>query len=82
MHSRYDRRLTQAILPEQGELYEKDCKLWVDHDKIGVGMYISRIDDEIITYDVRMVIPNGGKYLSGASMHTIEHLFATCEKQV
>ncbi|NLJ16447.1 MAG: S-ribosylhomocysteine lyase [Clostridiales bacterium] len=49
----------------------------VDHDKIGVGMYISRIDDEIITYDVRMVIPNGGKYLSGASMHTIEHLFAT-----
>ena len=49
----------------------------VDHDKIGVGMYISRIDNDIVTYDVRMVVPNGGKYLSGASMHTIEHLFAT-----
>lgn len=49
----------------------------VDHTKFGIGMYVSRIDGDIVTYDVRMVKPNGGKYLSSPSMHTIEHLFAT-----
>lgn len=49
----------------------------VDHTKFGVGMYISRIDGDIITYDVRMVKPNGGTYLEVPAMHTIEHLFAT-----
>ncbi len=49
----------------------------VDHTKFGVGMYTSRIDGDIVTYDVRMVKPNSGTYLSTGSMHTIEHLFAT-----
>ena len=49
----------------------------VDHTKFGVGMYVSRIDGDIVTYDIRMVKPNGGVYLSNPSMHTIEHLFAT-----
>ena len=49
----------------------------VDHTKIGIGMYISRIDGDIITYDVRMVKPNAGHYLEYAAIHTIEHLFAT-----
>lgn len=49
----------------------------VNHDVMGIGMYTSRIDGDITTYDVRMVIPNGGKYLSTGSAHTIEHLFAT-----
>lgn len=49
----------------------------VDHTKFGVGMYTSRIDGDIITYDIRMVKPNGGEYLSSPSMHTIEHIFAT-----
>ena len=49
----------------------------VDHTKFGVGMYISRIDGDVITYDVRMVKPNGGVYISNPSLHTIEHLFAT-----
>lgn len=56
---------------------EKISSFQVDHTKFGVGMYISRIDDDIITYDIRMVKPNGGKYISSASLHTIEHLFAT-----
>ena len=56
---------------------EKIASFQVDHTKFGVGMYISRIDDDIITYDVRMVKPNGGVYLETPSMHTIEHLFAT-----
>ena len=40
-------------------------------------MYISRIDGDIITYDLRMVKPNGWIYLNQSSLHTIEHLFAT-----
>ena len=56
---------------------EKIASFQVDHRKFGIGMYISRIDGDIVTYDVRMVKPNGGKYISNPSLHTIEHLFAT-----
>lgn len=49
----------------------------VDHTKFSIGMYISRIDGDVVTYDVRMVKPNGGAYVSNPSLHTIEHLFAT-----
>lgn len=56
---------------------EKIASFQVDHRKFGVGMYISRIDGDIVTYDVRMVRPNGGHYVSNPSLHTIEHLFAT-----
>lgn len=56
---------------------EKIASFQVDHTKFGVGMYISRIDDDIVTYDIRMVKPNGGVYISNPSLHTIEHIFAT-----
>ena len=56
---------------------QKIASFQVDHTKFSVGMYVSRVDGDIITYDVRMVRPNGGGYLSSSSMHTIEHLFAT-----
>lgn len=56
---------------------EKIKSFQVDHTKFGVGMYTSRIDGDIVTYDLRMVQPNGGVYLEIASMHTIEHLLAT-----
>lgn len=49
----------------------------VDHDKLEKGMYISRVDGDVITYDIRMVKPNGGVYLPNPAMHTFEHLFAT-----
>lgn len=49
----------------------------VDHNTLQIGMYISRIDDDIVTYDLRMVKPNGGVYLDSAGMHTVEHLMAT-----
>lgn len=56
---------------------ERIASFRVDHRNIGVGMYISRIDGDIVTYDVRMCKPNGGEYLYGPAAHTIEHLFAT-----
>lgn len=56
---------------------EKIASFTVDHTKFGPGMYISRVDGDIVTYDVRMKKPNGGDYLDVAGAHTIEHLFAT-----
>ena len=51
----------------------------VNHDKLEKGMYISRIDGDIVTYDIRMKKPNNPKndYLENGTMHTFEHLFAT-----
>ena len=49
----------------------------VDHDKLEKGMYVSRVDGDVITYDIRMVKPNGGVYLPNPAIHTFEHLFAT-----
>lgn len=49
----------------------------VDHDKLERGMYVSRIDGDVVTYDIRMKKPNGGDYLNNGAMHTFEHLFAT-----
>jgi S-ribosylhomocysteine lyase len=56
---------------------KKIASFTVDHNKLDIGMYISRIDGDIITYDIRMVKPNGDYFMSTGSMHTIEHLFAT-----
>ena len=49
----------------------------VDHDLLDKGMYVSRIDGDVVTYDVRMKKPNAGDYLGDGALHTIEHLFAT-----
>ena len=35
----------------------------VDHTKISKGMYISRVDGDIVTYDIRMVKPNTPPFL-------------------
>ena len=49
----------------------------VDHDKIAPGIYVSRIDGDVTTYDLRTRVPNGGDYMSDLTMHSVEHLFAT-----
>ena len=49
----------------------------VDHDKITEGIYVSRIDGDVTTYDLRTRIPNAGEYMDNLTMHTVEHLFAT-----
>lgn len=56
---------------------KKIASFTVDHDTLEKGMYISRIDGDVITYDIRMKKPNQGDYLSNGGMHTFEHLFAT-----
>ena len=49
----------------------------VDHRSIKEGIYISRIDGDITTYDMRTRRPNAGDYMDNVTMHTFEHLFAT-----
>ena len=55
----------------------KIASFTVNHDKLDRGMYLSRIDKSIVTYDIRMKKPNGGDYLGAGELHTFEHLFAT-----
>ena len=49
----------------------------VDHDRIVPGVYISRVDGDITTFDLRTRKPNAGQYMDNVTMHTVEHLFAT-----
>lgn len=49
----------------------------VDHDYIDEGVYISRIDGDIVTYDMRTRKPNMGDYMDNITMHSVEHMFAT-----
>ena len=49
----------------------------VDHRSITPGIYISRIDGDITTYDLRTRRPNCGSFMDQITMHTFEHLFAT-----
>ena len=49
----------------------------VDHDVIGEGIYVSRIDGDVTTYDLRTRRPNMGEYMDNLTMHSVEHMFAT-----
>ncbi len=56
---------------------KKIASFTVDHTKLDEGIYISRIDGDITTYDLRMRKPNTGDLISNAAMHSLEHMFAT-----
>lgn len=56
---------------------ERIASFCVDHTKLDRGMYTSRVDGDVTTYDIRMKKPNAGDYLAVPALHTIEHLFAT-----
>ena len=49
----------------------------VNHDLITEGIYVSRIDGDVTTYDMRTRVPNMGDYMDNITMHSVEHLFAT-----
>ncbi len=56
---------------------KKIASFEIDHTILPKGMYTSRVDGDVITYDIRMRLPNKEEVMQNASMHTIEHLFAT-----
>ncbi|MBQ3483437.1 MAG: S-ribosylhomocysteine lyase [Clostridia bacterium] len=49
----------------------------VNHDTIVPGMYISRVDGDITTFDLRTRRPNCGDYMDTRTMHSVEHMLAT-----
>lgn len=49
----------------------------VDHTKLDRGIYISRIDGDVVTYDLRFCKPNSGIVLDNETLHTVEHMLAT-----
>lgn len=49
----------------------------VDHDFIVPGIYISRIDGDITTYDLRTRKPNADDFMDNLTMHSLEHMVAT-----
>lgn len=56
---------------------ERIASFCVDHTTLDRGMYLSRQDGDVKTWDIRMKRPNHGDYLSTGAAHTLEHLFAT-----
>ena len=55
----------------------KIASFTVDHDLLTEGIYVSRIDGEITTYDLRTRVPNAGDYMDNITMNSVEHMFAT-----
>lgn len=56
---------------------KKIASFTIDHTILPKGVYLSRVDVDIDTFDIRMRKPNCQDVLSNGSLHTIEHLFAT-----
>ena len=56
---------------------ERIASFSVDHDKICPGMYVSRIDGDITSFDLRTRTPNAGNYMDNVTMHSVEHMLAT-----
>ena len=49
----------------------------INHNTLVEGIYISRIDGDVTTYDLRFRKPNSGDYLTDIAMHSVEHMLAT-----
>ncbi len=49
----------------------------IDHTKLEPGIYVSRKDYNLVTFDIRMTAPNREPVVMVSAMHTLEHLLAT-----
>lgn len=56
---------------------ERITSFCIDHRILEPGVYISRVDGDITTYDLRTRKPNSGELMDNSTMHSVEHLFAT-----
>ena len=56
---------------------ERIASFTVDHNKLLPGLYLSRRDGEVTTFDLRFKRPNTGDLLTNSEMHSAEHLIAT-----
>ncbi len=49
----------------------------VNHNVLEPGIYVSRIDGDVTTYDLRTRKPNAGDYMDVVTIHSVEHMLAT-----
>ena len=49
----------------------------VDHTVLVPGLYLSRRDGNVVTFDLRFKKPNTGDLLTNSQLHSVEHLIAT-----
>ena len=56
---------------------QKITSFTIDHTKLEPGVYVSRIDGDITTYDLRTKKPNTNDLMDNETMHTVEHMLAT-----
>lgn len=56
---------------------ERIASFTVDHTKLLPGLYLSRRDGDVATFDLRFKRPNTGDLLTNVELHSVEHLAAT-----
>ena len=56
---------------------ERIASFQVDHTKLMPGIYLSRRDGEVTTFDLRFKKPNTVDLLTNGEMHSVEHIIAT-----
>lgn len=56
---------------------QKIASFTVDHTRLLPGIYVSRVDGDVVTYDLRTRVPNTDDLMDHVTMHTFEHMFAT-----
>lgn len=56
---------------------EKIASFTVDHNVLVPGLYLSRRDGVVTTFDLRFKKPNTGDLLSNSQLHSVEHVIAT-----
>ena len=50
---------------------ERIASFTVDHNKLVPGLYYSRRDGDVVTFDLRFKKPNTGDLLSNSEMHSV-----------
>lgn len=56
---------------------ERIASFTIDHNVLVPGLYLSRRDGSVVTFDLRFKKPNTGDLLTNAEMHSVEHVIAT-----
>lgn len=56
---------------------EQIASFTVNHNVLEPGLYLSRRDGDVTTFDLRFKKPNTGDLLTNAEMHSVEHVIAT-----
>lgn len=56
---------------------QKIASFQVDHTVLEPGIYVSRVDGDITTFDLRTRKPNTDDLMDDSTMHSMEHMLAT-----